>query len=217
MTINRPPRDGRMAFVRSPDNISIELLQKGDALAAGRALGVDAEHRRMVGWRDRRFLGLVGTEHPIIPAPMAGAAGVELCVAAIDGGGARLAAVCAASPDQVRKQVADVRSSASGPLNLNFFCHTMPGDADDSAWRALLRPYYDEFGVQPENGGTLRLPFDDAMCAVVEEVRPEVVSFHFGLPDERLLDRVKATGAVVFGNATTVEEARWLEQRGVEA
>jgi lactoylglutathione lyase len=34
VTINRPPRDGRMAFVRSPDNISIELLQKGPALAA---------------------------------------------------------------------------------------------------------------------------------------------------------------------------------------
>ena len=33
VTINRPPRDGRMAFVRSPDNISIELLQKGQALA----------------------------------------------------------------------------------------------------------------------------------------------------------------------------------------
>ena len=33
VTINRPPRDGRMAFVRSPDNISIELLQRGDALA----------------------------------------------------------------------------------------------------------------------------------------------------------------------------------------
>ena len=33
VTINRPPRDGHMAFVRSPDNISIELLQKGDALA----------------------------------------------------------------------------------------------------------------------------------------------------------------------------------------
>ena len=33
VTINRPPRDGRMAFVRSPDNISIELLQKGEALA----------------------------------------------------------------------------------------------------------------------------------------------------------------------------------------
>ena len=32
VTINRPPREGRMAFIRSPDNISIELLQKGDAL-----------------------------------------------------------------------------------------------------------------------------------------------------------------------------------------
>jgi lactoylglutathione lyase len=34
VTINRPPRDGRMAFIRSPDNISIELLQKGDAKPA---------------------------------------------------------------------------------------------------------------------------------------------------------------------------------------
>ncbi len=33
VTINRPPREGRMAFIRSPDNISIELLQKGEALA----------------------------------------------------------------------------------------------------------------------------------------------------------------------------------------
>ena len=33
ITINRPPRDGRMAFVRSPDNISVELLQEGEALA----------------------------------------------------------------------------------------------------------------------------------------------------------------------------------------
>jgi lactoylglutathione lyase len=34
VTINRPPRDGKMAFVRSPDNISVELLQKGEALPA---------------------------------------------------------------------------------------------------------------------------------------------------------------------------------------
>ena len=46
VTINRPPRDGRMAFVRSPDGVSVELLQKGAGAAAGRALGVDAEHRR---------------------------------------------------------------------------------------------------------------------------------------------------------------------------
>src|SRR5207253_542576 len=63
----------------------------------------------------------------------------------------------------------------------------------------------------------LRLPFDEAVCAVVEELKPEVVSFHFGLPDDDLLARVKATDAVVIGNATSVEEARWLEERGVDA
>lgn len=171
----------------------------------------------MVGWRDRRFLELVGSEHPIVQAPMAGAGGVELCIAAI-GGGALGSLPCAMlSPEEVRQQVADVRARAGGPLKLNFFCHEMPADVDDSPWRALLRPYYDEYGVEPGNGGALRLPFGERMCAVVEEVRPDVVSFHFGLPEQALLDRVKASGALVIGNATSVEEARWLEQRGVDA
>jgi nitronate monooxygenase len=63
----------------------------------------------------------------------------------------------------------------------------------------------------------MRLPFDSEMAAAVEELKPTVVSFHFGLPAEPLLARVKAAGAVVIGNATTVEEARWLEQGGAHA
>ena len=170
----------------------------------------------MVGWRDRRFLDLVGCEHPIIQAPMAGAGGVELCVAAIEGGALGSLPCAMLTPDQVRSQVADVRSRAKGPLNLNFFCHTMPAQADDRVWRALLQPYYEEFEVEPGNGGSLRLPFNDEMCRIVEEVQPEVVSFHFGLPESELLNRVKATDAIVIGNATTVDEARWLEQRGAD-
>ena len=54
VTINRPPRDGHMAFIRTPDNISIELIQKGGSLPAGRALGVDGEHRRVVSDAIRR-------------------------------------------------------------------------------------------------------------------------------------------------------------------
>jgi nitronate monooxygenase len=180
-------------------------------------LGIDAEQRRMVGWPDRRFLDLVGTEHPIIQAPMAAAGGVELCVAAIKGGALGSLPCALLTPDQVRDQVREVRRRAGGPLNLNFFCHKMPVHADDRAWRALLQPYYEEYGVQPGNGGALRLPFDAAMCAVVEELRPEVVSFHFGLPEEELLGRVKARGAVIVGCATTVDEAQWLEARGVDA
>jgi nitronate monooxygenase len=121
------------------------------------------------------------------------------------------------SVEQVRQQVAELRSHTDEPFALNFFCHTMPADPDDSAWRTLLAPYYDEFAVEPGNGGAMRLPFDAEMCAAVEELRPPVVSFHFGLPEPSLLDRVKATGAVVIGNATTIEEARWLEDRGADA
>jgi nitronate monooxygenase len=171
----------------------------------------------MVGWPDRRLLDLVGCEQPIVQAPMAGVGGVQLCVAAMQGGALGSLPCAMLTLEQVRSQVTEVRGRAKGPLNLNFFCHQMPTQVDDSAWRALLRPYYDEFGVGPGNGGALRLPFDEQMCAVVEELRPEVVSFHFGLPESKLLARVKATGALVIGNATTVEEARWLEERGVGA
>jgi nitronate monooxygenase len=148
---------------------------------------------------------------------MAGAGGVELCVGATQGGALGSLPGGMLSAEQVREQVAAVRQRTSDPFALNFFCHRMPEQPDDSAWRALLRPYYDEFGVEAGNGGALRLPFDSGMCGVVEELRPAVVSFHFGLPHSDLLDRVKRTGAVVLGNATTVEEARWLEERGVDA
>ena len=171
----------------------------------------------MVGWPDRRWLDLVGTEHPLIQAPMAGCGGVELCAAVISGGALGSLPWALLGPDQVRAQVADVRARAAGPLNLNFFCHRMPHDVDDRAWRALLRPYYEEFGVEPGPDGGLRLPFDPDMCALVEELRPEVVSFHFGLPDIDLLARVRASGARILGNATTLAEARWLEARGVDA
>ena len=171
----------------------------------------------MVGWPDRRFLELVGTKHPIAQAPMAGAGGVDLCVAAILGGALGSIPCGMLFPSEVRERVADVRSRTNGPFALNFFCHAMPAGVDDHSWRTLLQPYYEEFGAEPGAGGAMRLPFDSDMCAVVEEVRPPVVTFHFGLPEPELLARVKATGALVIGNATSVPEALWLDERGVDA
>jgi nitronate monooxygenase len=180
-------------------------------------MGIDAEYRRMVGWPNRRFVDLVGSEHPIIQAPMANAGGVELCIAASEAGALGSLPCGMLNPGQMREQVAAVSARVKAPLNLNFFCHRMPERTDDAAWRALLQPFYEEFGLAEPPDGPLRLPFDDAACAVVEELKPEVVSFHFGLPDQPLLHRVKAVGAIVIGCATTVEEALQLEQRGVDA
>jgi nitronate monooxygenase len=181
-------------------------------------LGVDVQHGQLVShWPDRRFLDLVGAEQPIIQAPMANGGGVALAVAAMKGGALGSLPCGMLTAEQIRDQIDEVRSRTSGPINLNFLCHLMPEETDDSEWRALLKPYYDELGIEPSGPAPLRRPFDNATCAVVEELKPEVVSFHYGLPPEPLLDRVKATGAVVLSSATTVAEARWLEERGVDA
>ena len=171
----------------------------------------------MVGWPDKRFLDLVGCEHPIIQAPMANVGGVELCVAASRAGALGSLPCGMITADRAREQVADIREQVGGPINLNFFCFNMPPPADDSAWRKLLLPYYEEFGLPAPQAAALRVPFDETHCALIEEVRPEVVSFHFGLPEAPLFERVRASGAVIVGCATSAAEAFYLEERGVDA
>lgn len=171
----------------------------------------------MAGWRSRRLIDRLGIAVPIIQAPMAGAGGEALAIAAMRGGALGSLPCASISPDQVRMQVAVVRAATKSPVNLNFFCHIMPEAVDDAAWRAALQPYYDEYRIgQPAVPPVARRPFDDAYCAAVEDVRPEVVSFHFGLPPEPLLDRVRATGAMILSSATSPAEARWLAERGVD-
>ena len=172
----------------------------------------------MVGWRDRRLIARLGIEAPIIQAPMAGAGGEALAIAAMRGGALGSLPCATLAPDRIRAQATAVRAAVAGPINLNFFCHAMPDSVDDAAWRAALQPYYDEYGVgPPATAPVARRPFDDAACAAVEDVRPEVVSFHFGLPPAPLLDRVRATGARILSSATSPDEARWLAARGVDA
>lgn len=171
----------------------------------------------MSGWPDRRFLDMTGADAPIAQAPMAGASGVELATAAMHGGAVGSLPCAMLTPIQVIVQAAEARADADGPLNLNFFCHRLGPAPDDTEWREVLAPFYAAEGVAPAPPPPLRRPFDAATAEAVEAVRPEIVSFHFGLPDKDLLARVRATGALVFGNATTPAEMRWLADAGVDA
>jgi nitronate monooxygenase len=171
-----------------------------------------------MGWCDRRLLDLLGMEAPIVQAPMAGAQDAALAIAAAKGGALGSIPCALLSVGAARDQIAQFRAATRVPLNLNFFCHQPPQGYDDRAWRDALQSYYDEYGVDfPATLPPLRKPFDAAMCELVEEVRPEVVSFHFGLPDEALLRRVRDSGARILGCATIPAEARWLAERGVDA
>jgi nitronate monooxygenase len=113
-----------------------------------------------------------------------------------------------------------MRALSNRSFNLGFFCHEAPTvmAEQEAAWRAKLAPYYRELGVDPSTApGALRRPFDEQMCEAVVAIEPKVVSFHFGLPPARLVDRVKAAGCVVISSATTVEEARRLADGGCDA
>ncbi len=171
---------------------------------------------------NRRMLDLLGVEVPIIQAPMAGAQTHPLAVAVAKAGGLGSLPCALLSAEQIRQEVAAFRELAPGkPINLNFFCHQppIPDAAREQAWRMRLRGYYLELGLDPDGPvpTSVRHPFDEAACALIEALRPGIVSFHFGLPEPALLGRVKAAGAKVLASATTVDEARWLAERGCDA
>ena len=175
----------------------------------------------MSTWPDTRILDLLGIDVPIIQAPMAGATTPAMVIAANEAGALGSMPAAALSTEQLREALATIRQGSTRPINVNFFCHQPPlvDDERDRQWKHLLEPYYRELGADFDAPTPVsnRAPFDDAACQVVEAFRPEVVSFHFGLPEKALLDRVKATGAKVLSSATTVEEAVWLEQQGCDA
>ena len=172
-------------------------------------------------WPDRRILDLLGIEHPIIQAPMAGPVFSDMTIAVCEAGALGSLPCATIDESRIRAEIGIVRQATDRPFNVNFFCHTPPAfdAAREARWRQRLAPYYVEFGLDPdmEVSASNRTPFDAGLCALVEEFRPKVVSFHFGLPEQPLLDRVKATGAVVLASATTVEEAVWLEAHGCDA
>jgi nitronate monooxygenase len=160
-------------------------------------------------------------EHPLIQAPMAGTQAGAMA-AAVSKTGALGSLPCAVlTAESMRKEVELVRAQTSNPLNVNFFVHVAPKEepAREAAWRKLLQPYYDEYGIDattvPAGGG--RAPFSDEFADALEPLKPEVVSFHFGLPVPRLLARVKGWGSKVLASATTVAEAQWLEANGADA
>jgi nitronate monooxygenase len=162
-----------------------------------------------------------GTSLPLIQAPMAGSQGSALAIAVCNAGGLGSLPTALLNTEKLRSELETIRSQTRQPFNLNFFCHTPPvPDAQrEAAWRAALAPYYAELGIDPASipAGPVRTPFNAGTAAIVEEFKPAVVSFHFGLPAPELLGRVRATGAKVISSATTLEEALWLESRGVDA
>lgn len=139
---------------------------------------------------------LFGIDIPIIQAPMAGVQDHWLCVAVSNAGGLGSLPCAMLSLDALRSELMAIKQQTARPFNVNFFCHAMPThDAQREAiWRGTLSPYYAEFGIGVNTipMGTGRIPFSADAAEILEEFKPRVVSFHFGLPEADLVKRVKS-------------------------
>lgn len=175
-------------------------------------------------WPDRRLCELLGIEHPIVQAPMAGSDSARLAAAVANAGGLGSIGCATMTPDGVRAAHAEARGATNGALNLNFFAHSPPEIDEQKAARAraLLMPFYMELGLAttpddvPEAVETT-FPFGEAVFEALMELGPRVASFHFGLPEARFVEALKEAGTVVICSATTPAEARDLAARGVDA
>lgn len=167
------------------------------------------------------WLDALGLKAPVWQAPMAGSQHHVLAAAVSNAGGLGALPGAMLTPDGLRAMMRAVRERTSRAFQVNFFCHRPPAQDSDALqrWAQALQPYYRQLGLDATaiGQGAGRTPFSAEMLAVLREAPPAVVSFHFGLPAADLLQQVKALGCRVVSSATTVEEALWLEQHGVDA
>ncbi len=165
----------------------------------------------------------LGITYPVVQAPMAGGACTPSLVAAVGEAGALGSFGFAySSPEQIAADVAALRALSDAPFNANLFVFPeseSPQAGQDTALAALQAcPLYPELQVDPPNAAPAA-PHHPVLAEQIEAVcaaKPAAVSFHFGLPAESLLARVRATGAAIGCTATSVADAVALEARGVD-
>ncbi len=158
-------------------------------------------------------------EKPIIQAPMAGVQNWELAVAVSNSGGLGSIPCGMLTKDQVLSEIKNFKKHSGKNYNLNFFCHQMPV-VDHKAlklWEEQFASYYELFSVSPpEDISGLRVPFDSNLADALEPYKPPIISFHFGLPSQELVKRLKSWGTVIISSATTREEGVWLQENGAD-
>ena len=171
-------------------------------------------------WPDRRLIDLLGIEHPIIQSPMAGSVTPALVYAVSGAGGLGMFGSALSDLNQIRTDTDIVKQKTTAPFGLNFFCHAEPqyDPVRHENWRNTFAKYYSELGVdiaKADQGGPWPR-FDEARCEAVLEYGRGVVSFHFGLPQQALIEKLRAGGCKILCSATTVDEAKYLEDHGVD-
>jgi nitronate monooxygenase len=178
--------------------------------------------RENVAARGAELLRRLELELPIIQAPMAGVSTPAMAAAASNAGALGSMGIGAANVASAEKMILEARELSRRALNINVFCHA-PAVADPSveaAWVARLRAHFVRFGAEPP--AALREIYtsflvDDAMLELLMRLRPEVVSFHFGVPSAERLQALRKVGCLLVASVTSLAEANLVVAAGMDA
>ena len=158
---------------------------------------------------------------PLIQAPMAGVSTPELAAAVSNAGALGSISVGASDPAQASAMLLRLRELTVAPVNVNLFCHASPprNIERENAWIARFRPLFEQYDALPPSSLAEIYPTfhaDSPMFEVIMDAAPAAVSFHFGLPEKAVIDRLKSKGIVTLASATSVDEARQVDAAGID-
>lgn len=171
-------------------------------------------------WPQNALTERLNIRWPILQAPMGWLSTPALAAAVSNAGGLGGIGMWGFSAEDAERRIAGFRQQSGGSLNVNYPLWPAPEITADVAdpMRGRLQAHYDAKGLgpvpKPEGAASEVSP---EHLAMVLRAKPQMVSFHFGLPKQEVVDAIKSAGIFVISSATTAAEARMLEQRGVDA
>lgn len=168
-----------------------------------------------------QLVAQVGIRHPIVQAPMAGVSTPKLAAEVSEAGGLGSLGLGASTLEQAAQQIQETRMLTAKPFNVNVFCHrrAMADAVREAAWLSHLAGDFRKFDAQMPV--SLREIYstavgNNAMLAMLLELKPAVVSFHFGLPDQGWVSALRNAGVVTMASATDLDEAAQVEHAGID-
>lgn len=170
-------------------------------------------------WSQNKVTKRLSIDYPIFLAPMAELVTPELAAEVSNAGGHGALGMWGFTLEKGVERIEHFRKLSSGSLNINYPLWDDPGDLVNTgiSMRRKIQELYDlnKLGVVPAPNASACHVFPDHLEAL-RNIKPEVVSFHFGLPSEKIVEELKSWGTCVICSATTVTEAKYLEARGVD-
>lgn len=183
-------------------------------------LGVAERRGRAHGWA-MTVLDQLGVTIPIVQAPMAGVSTPAMAASVSNAGGLGSIGIGAVDAAGARTMIEATRAATTRAFNVNVFVHAeaQVDPVREQEWLDALRPTFARYGTSPPTHlRTIYTSFaqDDAMLALLVELAPPVVSFHFGVPSGDRVAALKQAGCILVATATSVAEAHAVAAAGID-